>query len=365
MVESVNHVTVIGAGICFKQNFENALNLLGPDDKRVILDIDPQALSRIKNSLLIQADASFLPLRNQQEAIAIVATPHHLPAITNLVAAGSRRLIVEKPLVNNTGELAVLEQLLEKHPDIKLYPLDYYQQKFIPFDILTGKIKDSDPRFQWVTARRNGSAAGNLVGSLFDQLGQIKSMNVELIEGGDLGVPDLDRRPWLEHDPVAGGMLLDLGIHAFGPLFYSGLVSEFSIVRASRKILAPDRKSFIHGTGGKPEISVNATLLAQTAQGNINVNFKVGKVPWAGRRSELLIHGDKGDLKMTLQRGGSLKIKPHSGRTLEIRLNDGVDPYQIALSEANSFFKGDIKCDDYYQAMRKAIILIDQIKAAS
>jgi|GEM_PF-3520663 predicted dehydrogenase len=365
MSERISPTVVIGAGICFKSNFENSLDILGSDTQRVILDSNHAALTKVKSGLTIQADARFLPLKNQQDTTAVVAIPHHLPAITELVARGCRRLIVEKPLVNNTSELTALEELLKQHPDIKLFSLDYYQQKFYPFDILTGKIGVSDPRFQYVTNTGNGSISKSLIGSLFDRVGEIRGIDLELIEGGELGVPDLDRRPWLEYDPVAGGVLLDLGTHAFGPLFYSGLVSEISVISASRKILAPDRKSFLCGTGGKPEILAKAKLVAKTAQGQVNINFKVGKVPYEGRRSEFRIYGDKAQLVMELQRGGSLKIKSGREKTLEMKLKAGIDPYQLALKEADGFFKGEISCDEYYQAMRKAIVLIDQIKAVS
>lgn len=363
------NVLVIGAGECFNRNLKGALDFLGPPTKRIIVDIDRQGLNEVKAALAIQADAVRLPLSlgYLQNTVAIVATPSHLPVIKELILSGVRKLIVEKPVVNNGNELTELEQILNDRPDIKLYPLDYYQQKSIPLDILTGKIKPSDSRFNLVVDEDNNPISENLAGSLHDHIGKITGIEIELVEGSELGVPDLDRRPWLENDPVAGGMLLDLGTHAFAPLFYSGLIrpENLVVVSAERKILGSDRESLIPRTGDKPEIFAEAILTAKDKDGDIKINFRVGKIPEEGRSSNIIIHGEKGDIIMGLKRKDFLRINPKVGQNLQIKLAEGTDLYGLALDDADQYFKGKIDPDDYYQAMRNSILLIDKIKALS
>lgn len=364
------NVLAIGAGECFNRNLKGSLDFLGPPTKRIIVDIDRQGLNEVKAALAIQADAARLPFRPDylKKVVAVVATPSHLPVVQELILRGVRMLIVEKPVVNNGNELTELEQILKDHPDIKLYPLDYYQQKSIPLDILTGKIKPSDSRFNLVVDEDNNPISENLVGSLHDHIGKITGIDIELVEGSELGVPDLDRRPWLENDPVAGGMLLDLGTHAFAPLFYSGLIrpENLVVVSAERKILGSDRESFIPRTGDKPEIFAEAILTAKNKDGgDIKINFRVGKIPEEGRSSNFIIHGEKGDITMGLKRRDFLRINPKVGQNLLIKLAEGTDLYGLALNDADQYFRGEIDSDDYYQAMRNSILLIDKIKALS
>lgn len=369
--KSTYNVIMVGAGNCFDINFNGALDVLGPRSRRVVIDKDPSRIRKVSDGSRIQADAFHLPIslygKDAQNTIAVIGIPYHLPAIKELVSSGVRNLIVEKPMVNNTEELTELEGFLKQHPDLKLYPLDYYLQKAIPLGILTGKIGSFDPKLGLVIDQDNQPVSENYAGSFQNQIGQITGVDIELVEGGELGIPNLEKRPWLENDPIAGGMLLDLGTHAFVPLFYNGLLNagELIVTTASRQMLDPDRKKLIPRVGDKPEIYAQVELATKIEGMDVKINFRVGKVPQTGRWSNTVIHGERGDILMGLRSGDPLIIKNSSGVTSQTRLKDGTNLYELALQEADQYFRGKSEVKDNYQAMRDSILLMDRIKSIS
>lgn len=343
-------VVVIGAGDCFNINLKNALSVLGPVEQRIVVDIDQKRLQVVRDGIPVQADASRLPFSFRRETIGIIATPNHLPAIKELVACGVRNLIIEKPMVNNSAELSELDQIIEANPDLKVYPLDYYQQKAIPLGVLTGKIIPGDPRYELVADSQ----------IRIDQIGQISEIFIQLIEGGELGVPNLGRRPWLMDDPLTGGMLLDLGTHAFTPLFSLGLINpdELELISARRSVLSADRKSLVPRQDNQPEIFAEAELRA----GEIPVHLKVGKIPEEARFSSILITGENGHVLVGLKRDDHTTVRRGYHRDL-LKLRAGTDLYGEALKEAARFFRDEISIEDNMRAMRESILLIDRIKA--
>ena len=366
-VKTDYHVILAGAGAVVQEKFTpEVLDKLGSSTQRYIFDLDHRRLldaeTRKRSSKLVVADGEATPFKipegREREYVGIVATPEHLGVIRSLTESGVRKFIVEKPLVNNTTEIAELHKLLSQYPDLKVYPLDFYVQKATPLLVLTGAISSDDPRREWVTEGTSGD--------LYEHIGELEGIQVTVFEGGGFGLPDLAKRKWLEEDSLRGGQLLDLGTHAFTPLIAAGVipVSGVKVESATREILGDDRHSFTKAPPYRPEIVSKATLSIPASEGYIPCIMTVGKSFHSGGMWELVLRGSRGDLVMGLRTGQRLTVIPKSAPTFEMSLKIN-DPYGLAFQEADMYFRGIGGFDGNLPAMLKSIEIIDQIKAKS
>ena len=120
------------------------------------------------------------------------------------------------------------------------------------------------------------------------------------------------------------------------------MAGELVVTSASRKMLSPYRKTLITRKGDKPEIYAQAELATKIEGRDIKVNFRVGKIPQEGRWSNTILHGERGDILMGLRSGDPLIIIRHnSDETSQIKLKDDTNLYELALQEADKYFRGE------------------------
>lgn len=365
-------VIVAGTGLGYEEKLQQALDVLGPADRRIFIDCNLGRLGG-RHSQRVLADVRKPPLNFCQlaaeqrlEHIGLIATPDHLPALTALTEAGLRKFIVEKPLVNNQAEVEELKVLIKKYPGLMIYPLDFYVQKAAPLLILTGAISPLDPRWQWVQTESGEPVDPSLADSLQEMIGSIEGIEATILEGGQLGVPDLDKRRWLEVDPQQGGMLLDLGTHALTPLVAAGLISadRVSVDIAERYILGHDRYSFVRTTSSDhPEILAKSILSLKQNDRAVPIILTVGKTYHSGGMWELIIRGEEGDLVMGLRTGQKLTVIPKNGSIIELKLKSGSDPYKLAFQEADMCFRNSGLGTFMLKAMFDSIEIIEMIKS--
>lgn len=367
-------VIVAGAGAVLQEKFTpSVLDKLGPKSRRIIFDIDPQRIldseTKIRSSNLLIADGELAPFNirgDGKDFVGVVTTPGHLGVVFSLIQSGVNNFIVEKPLVANVSELDKLQEILRANPDVKVYPLDFYVQKAAPLLVLTSAIKPEDPRFNWVVMSDDSEVNIKLCGSFKEYIGKIEGIGVTIFEGGSLGMPDIDKRKWLEGDNVRGGMLLDLGTHALAPLFAAGVLSPDSIKveSAFREVLGEDRKSFVRAGVGQAEMRAGALLTANIGDRTIPVFLDVGKTFHDGGIWKLVIRGSKGEISFGLRTGQRLTVEPKEGPCFQLKLRSQ-DPYEMAFQEARMCFEGYEGFDGNLNAMLGSIKTIDKIKEAS
>lgn len=365
------HVVVAGIGAVYSEHINQPLDILGPSQKRILLDSSHERISSTQNLNRLLADARHAPFdleRLSEEErlsyVVLIATPDHFQAIKSFANAGFRNLIVEKPLVNNAQEIVGLKDVIQDNPEIKIYPLDFYVQKTAPLHLLTGSILPDDQRWNWIEDENGAIVDRRFSGSLEKFIGDMEGIDMTIVEGGSFGIQDLDRRTWLEHDKDRGGMLLDLGTHAFAPLFAShiGNADNITVETASRYILGKNRRSFINAHDDQPEIYAEALLSLRMKQKIIPVTIKVGKTFHDGGIWKLIIRGSEGDISMGLRSGQHLTVQPNEGSDFSLFLRKGSNPYALAFQEAHMLFSDMIKSRDVLQPMLDAITVIDKIK---
>ncbi len=365
-------VIIAGAGAVLQEKFTaEVLNKLGPASKRVVFDISHDRLldpeTRDRTNLRVVADGQAAPFRvSPENTVGIIATPEHLEVIRSLAESGVRKFIVEKPLVNNSTEIAALRKLLTQYSDLRVYPLDFYVQKTTPLLILTGAINPNDPRYSWVVMGDGSPVPSTMYGSLAEYIGNIEGVEATVYEGGDFGLPDLAKRKWLEEDSLRGGQLLDLGTHALTPLLAAGVIPEFGVdvVTAERYILGDDRSSFIKAPPDQPEVAAKAHLTINQTGRKIPVEVSVGKSFEDGGIWHTYIRGSNGEISMGTRTGQRLTVIPKGGLPFQLRLNVN-DPYGLAFQEADMYFRGVGGFDGNLTAMLRTIELIDEIKRKS
>ncbi len=376
MKQETGHATyVVGVGAVFVEKMQKALDETGPSNRRFLIDIASERLKSISPELGMRVVADSLhppfrsiPAEQRLDHIVVIASPNHLESTVAFVEKGFRQFIIEKPLINNEHEAHRLLELLKQTPDLRIYALDFYIQKCLPLLLLAGLISTDDPMWNLVCMENGEKVLPELSGSFNSLVGKIKGVSVTILEGGQLGVPDVEKRPWLEHDKIRGGVLLDLGIHALAPLVTLGMLDKSTqVVHASTKSFSPDRKSLV-STKNKPEMYAKALLNINTyttGYTNSPLEITVGKIPQEGGVWEMVIRGSKGIAVMGLRSGQQLSVQTNSGKDIQLRLEPNLNPYSLAFREALRYFGGDDRVDNHLRAALTAISVIDKIKKAA
>lgn len=329
-------IVVVGAGAVYKEHYESVIQKLCKDGMVELLGIvDPKILPEdVGTDTWVVPSIADIPETDVEDVIAFVLTPDHYPRIQELATAGFRKIIVEKPLVSRDEEITKLQVIVEKK-NLLLYAVDHYIPKTFPLAFMTGAIKSTDFRAQFISVEGLVSTAGNL-------LGDIEGISVQIVEAGDFCLPDLAGRPWLEHDPEIGGMLRDLGTHALAPLVTAGLINgKTEVEHVALSKIGPDRKSLVPLTDQKEvELYVSGLLMTNLVGRRVPVALSFGKVPFDGGTWSLEVRGSKGMFFMGLRTGQSGVFVPKEGPMIRFSLNRST--YRIVLEEALSYFKGDL-----------------------
>lgn len=272
---------------------------------------------------------------DKHRAIVFVATPDHLSVIREFSNHGFRKFIVEKPLVSSYSEVDELEQCIRRD-NLKIYSIDHYYQKFLPLEFVLGRLALKDPRVQFLEF--HGDHRRDEIPGL---LGLVEGVSYANIEAGDLGIPHLDTHPWLEYDPTIGGMLRDLGPHAFAPLIRTGLTSdEATIMDIGLAKLNTARDGF---TPVRLPSDIEMWVRALITWNGITANVAFGKAPFPGRESSLAVRAANGIFFASLASGQSSILMTNDGRTTRLSLCKA--QRDLVLEEAIAFFNRKLPAD--------------------
>ena len=281
----------------------------------------------------VRVDA--VPPADHQGTIVFVATPDHFPVIRELGDYGFREFIVEKPLVSRDVEVDELERYA-RGESLTIYSIDHYYQKFLSLEFALGCLTLNDPRVEFLEfhgAHRREEIPG--------LLGAVEGVTYTNIEAGDLGIPHLDAHPWLEYDPIIGGMLRDLGSHAFAPLIRAGLTSEdATIMDVGLARLNATRNGFVPV---RSQSDIEMWVRALVVWNGITANVAFGKAPFPGKERSLAVRAAGGVFFAGLARGQSSILMTNDGRMTRISLHKAEN--DLVIDEAIAFFDGKLPAD--------------------
>lgn len=292
--------------------------------------------------------------KNSRETVALVLTPDHLPTIHQLVAAGFTSFMVEKPLVSRATDVPLLRQLVDQN-DLHVFSVDQYIPKTLPLQVVLGVLASGDPRRKFIRGEDAWSEA------MSSQLGVLEGVSVTILESGNFCLPDLRKRQWLR-DPEIGGMLRDLGTHAFAPLFAAGLrLEEMEVRQSNLASLAQDDETFIPlKTSGKAEMLISVLLRHR----GIPIAATFGKVPGEGGEWSLTARFANGQFFTGLRSGQSAVVVFNDGRTASLRLDPS--PVEYLLQEASLFFGSALPgFDGNVGSVLDSLELIERIRQQS
>jgi hypothetical protein len=284
------------------------------------------------------------------DTIALVLTPDHYPVIEQLAKIGCKRFIVEKPLVSRAEEVEKLAALVRTSA-LNIYAIDFYIPKLFGFQVACGHMKADDPRRSWVKETSLGGTADG--GFALD------GVEVTILESGSFCLPDLANRPWLENDPVIGGMLRDLGTHAFAPLIAAGVMSGDAKVELASLGKINDARDGIR----RLEMSeVETYIHALLSEHGMPITATFGKIPFekSGIWS-LAIRGKEHQMFFVGLRTGqpSLFVTKEGQKRYDL-----IKPtYELVLEEALLYFEDKLPgFDGNMNALLGALRLTERIR---
>lgn len=335
----MNSVIVVGVGEVFRKNWGKVL----PQDKAIsvigIIDYDTAKAESVAQTFAakpwVATSLSAALEKNPvdiEHTVVLVLTPDHYPVIQELAHAGFRKIIVEKPPVSRYGEIAKLRILQAAHP-IRIFAVDQYIPKTLPLQDLMGVLVPEDPRRSFLKIRH-----GNGFSGLWSELGPIEGVSLAILESGDFCLPDLKKRPWLRYDPEIGGMLRDLGTHAFAPLIAAGiLTSDVEVCKVDLAKLEEDDATFTP-LSHRDDVEMYCSILLR--EQGIPIQASFGKVPGEGGIWSLTIRFRNGMFYGSL-RGGqpSVVILDNGVMASEVL---AVSPVQFLIKEAELFFDNQL-----------------------
>ena len=349
-------VILVGAGHAFEEHYAKPLSsgaLSFP--LRILGVVDTEYWSeRIANQQLF-ANAwkvqtlERIPSRDiRDDVVVMVLTPDHYPIIAFAANIGFRRFFVEKPLVSRDEEVARLEELISQN-GLEVYAVEAFIPKTLPLRFARGQLA-ADLRHVFVSSSHDGKS---------DLVGTIEGAAVEILEGDDFCLPDLARRPWLEHDREIGGMLRDLGTHAFAPLLESGVIeANPTIHHVGLAKLADNRATLRVLVPGEVEMHVTALL---SGVGDVPVNATFGKVPLHGGLWSLAVRGSRGMFYAGLRSGQPSVFVKNDGTVTTFSLSE--HPTIVMLEEAKMFFDKKIAGDGHVSALFESLRIASRLRA--
>lgn len=325
-----------------------------------VVDILPEArakaLSMLPSGVWAKPTIQQIPDSVPRDTLVLVATPDHFPVVKGLAEMGFKNLIIEKPLVSRDGELGKFMKLA-KQSGLRVYALDHHIQKAFSLQVVLGIVNMGDPRLEMLTI--DGAHELEEIPGI---LGKIEGVNLTNIEAGDLGIPYLDQHPWVEHDPVLGGIIRDLGPHAFAPLAAAQLLKDnATILYVKLAKLSKDRRG-LEPVTSRDDIEMYVFCLLAQEGTSLVVTF--GKVPTAGGERSLVVHGKTGFYFLELPRNRDAVVMTHDGKTTRLSLR--VSTNRFVVEEIYLFYKGLLPStfDGHLQAAYTALITNMRIRKA-
>ncbi len=352
------NVFIVGAGSVFDEKWSAPLQMGVKEGRLKVVGILEPALERLHRAHQMFRGSIIWACRDVEElspvatdSVILVLAPNHFPVIKEFSDWGCKQFIVEKPLVSCDHEVTNIAKLIETRA-LKIYAVDHYLPKLLALQLMT---KGSDLRQAYI--EWPGRTIYPHV--ILDALGDLEGVAVTILEGGDFCLPDLDKRPWLEHDPDIGGMLRDLGTHALAPLAACGWLDEDAevVIAQLAKISDDRRRLHVLAHSKSVEMYVSALIVSK----GVPIHVTLGKIPTAGGQWSLAVRGTKGMLFAGIRSGQSLVAVPASGEAVTFSLKCSV--YQFILQEACWFFEGRLpNFDGNVSSMFTALQLIQKIR---
>ena len=310
----MENIIIVGTGECYNYLFSEPLYLLHKLGLlRVLSTVDivpqnpkrhdlfrgvehrirkrPQKIHEVINDL-----KSFNPI-----VILIHGSEYHVIDSIELLDAGYRT-IVEKPYCIDPNSAPVMKQALINYPT-RISLAEYYlAMKSTPLMALAGKIKQNSFYFaeRFIFSLPENSILKNVYDKFLDIIGTPTSICVHIIEGIMDGIGKVDHRgPHLTDIRLGGGMIQDLAIHAFAPLFaLEDLIGKIDITFSDGNIFVARSIEYINMAEQKYGLDLEnigesyAEISFRTSFG-IPVTIKVGKY-FKNNIRHFTIQGKKG-----------------------------------------------------------------------
>ncbi|MEM3091821.1 MAG: Gfo/Idh/MocA family oxidoreductase [Candidatus Pacearchaeota archaeon] len=317
----MENIIVVGTGDVFHRFLAPALEILEFQGLlKVIATIDIKNRSaleylseKIEHRIRTSDENLSDLIEDMKEKNPIVILAHdndlHYEDTKNLVENGFR-VMLEKPYVVNKWQLDLFKRLISKNSN-KIFLMEYYlMRKMSPLFLLSGMInKDS---FYIGTGevfreKESNSTLTSYIGKLEELLGDPIYLKIKILESrGDSG--RLDHRGAHVFDiRRGGGMIQDMGIHSFIPLFvlnnYLGEIDksfsegELKIARAKEFYdLAKEKYNLPEEFIGETYAEINFIT-----KKNVPVSIIVGKYSAdTATQKNLIIKGTKGKVDLNM-----------------------------------------------------------------
>lgn len=353
----MHDMIAIGAGEVFEKYWLPAIQK--SKKARLVGIVEPRGLRLMSLAKIPQPEKTFevpslehIPTSGtSKSAVILVLTPDHFPVVRDIAAMGFKNIVVEKPLVSRDHEAPLILELASRY-NLKLYSVDMYLPKAFSLAVILRKVNPADPRCSFFAIDATEETAS--------LLGDVEGATVSVIEGGDFGLPSLDRRQWLEKDPEVGGMLRDLGTHAFAPLVNAGLLGkDAEVCDVSLAKFTADRFGIEPVTNRD---DVEMYISAQLAFRDIPIHAAFGKIPQKGGEWSLTVRGSKGMFYTSLRSGQPGIIVGNNGKTKFLKLS--VSPMEFVLEEICMFYSGLLpEFDGNVGAVSASLALNKKIRA--
>ncbi len=323
----MQNVIVVGVGEYYTDIVGPSLQLLEQEGVlKVICLVDVIELSKKAKNFFSKAEfrkrQDNQPLSELLKDLRNSETIVLLGHVNNLHASDAKdltengfKVMLEKPYFLNNSQSKIVKNIIGSNDLNQLILLEYYiQMKTIPLLILAGKIKKDSFYLTKPNLLQTeegmlvyAKSVNDLVGQLKKIIGKPQKVVVELLEGeGKTGRLD-HRGAYLSDIKIGGGVILDLGIHAFAPLFIlEDYLGEIDVSFLGGFVRAAKCKEHIEMCKEKfllPENEVAETCaeIKMNTKIGIPINVIVGKyvLPDKNRR-QIVIYGDKNMVKMDL-----------------------------------------------------------------
>jgi predicted dehydrogenase len=197
------NISIIGNGFIVQNRLKDAISKLNPPRNVAILDVKPyeqevEYIGKTKYQYFILSNDTMKHILSSN--ILWIATPPfaHISYLNKYV--DNVFIAIEKPLVTNSSEMAVIKQLRNNKLWSKVFCLSYYYlEKSLPLTFLY-----SPSTFYEKYLNFNNLSRQEIL-SAFEQLGQLNSIYLTLFEGED-------DRDWVD-SPQYGGHIFETFLH--------------------------------------------------------------------------------------------------------------------------------------------------------
>ena len=349
---------IVGAGECFENYYlpaNAALSKEGVSAITTVIDIRSQSELKIPpNATFIQRQRPDQPLSEllvrREPNLVVLSHPNsfHLPDAEELVDKGYK-VLLEKPFALNIPEISRVDALLKTG---NLGLVEYYLfGKTIPLHIFSGAVQSA------IYTSIPGLLTGDVEalrwneGRLKQVIGEILSIQTEVLEGEGRTGSILHRNDDLSVARNGGGMLQDIGIHALTPVTaLKHLIGELRYIRPPFGVaVCEEHLEHFTAKGYSPkEVAETYASVGMDIGGRIPLSLVVGKYvlggPEHGRNQRrLLILGTKGRIDVDMSK---CEMAVYEGESLEPRWKVGVNRvdfprYYIVLRTAFAEMEAD------------------------